>query len=95
VSALAELSITEPGYGMPLEVWVQAAHRGLRIVEVPVPLIYLEEERSFGGSLDDGQKRLNYYRCVLDRALSAVAAPKDADATLVEPDPVCHLPCTR
>ena len=76
VAALAELTITEPGYGMPLELWVQAVHHGLRIVEVPVPLIYLEEERSFGGSLDDGRKRLEYYHRVLDRALADVA---DAD----------------
>src|SRR5262245_2803580 len=68
VAALAELTITEPGYGMPLEFWVQAAHHGLRIIEVPVPLIYLEEERSFGGSLDDGRKRLEYYHEVLKRA---------------------------
>ena len=53
---------------MPLELWVQAAHHGLRIVELPVPLIYLDEERSFGGSLDDGRKRLEYYHQVLDRA---------------------------
>ena len=44
---------------------------GLRIVEVPVPLIYLEEKRSFGGSLDDGAKRLEYYHQVLDRAIAA------------------------
>ena len=56
VCALAKLTITDPGYAMPLELWVQAAHHRLRIVEVPVPLIYLEEERSFGGSLDDGRK---------------------------------------
>jgi dolichol-phosphate mannosyltransferase len=74
VPALAKLTITEPGYGMPLELWVQAAHLGLRIVELPVPLIYLEEERSFGGSLDDGRKRLEYYHRVLDRALAAVDA---------------------
>jgi hypothetical protein len=43
----------------------------LRIVEVSVPLIYLEEERSFGGSLDDGGKRLAYYHQVLDRAIAA------------------------
>ena len=29
------------GYAMPLEVWVQAAHAKLKIVELPVPLIYL------------------------------------------------------
>ena len=40
---------------------------GLRIVEVPVPLVYLDEKRSFGGSLDDAEKRLGVYRQVLDR----------------------------
>lgn len=72
VLALAKLTITEPGYGMPIEVWVQAVHHGLRIVELPVPLIYLEEERSFGGSLDDGRKRLEYYHRILDTAVAAV-----------------------
>ena len=71
VPALAQFRITEPGYGMPLELWVQAAHLGMRIVELPVPLIYLDEERSFGGSLDDGRKRLEYYHQVLDRAIAA------------------------
>jgi dolichol-phosphate mannosyltransferase len=74
VCALAELSVTETGYGMPLELWVQAAHRGLRIVEIPVPLIYLDEERSFGGSLDDGRQRLKYYHEVIDRAVAAIEA---------------------
>ena len=75
VASLAKLAITEPGYGMPLELWVQAAHHGLRIVEIPVPLIYLDEKRSFGGSLDDGRQRLEYYHQVIDRALAAVAGP--------------------
>ncbi len=68
-AALAKLAISEPGYGMPIELWVQAAYHQLKIVELPVPLIYLEEERSFGGSLDDGRKRLEYYHRVLDRAI--------------------------
>jgi len=55
-----------------LQLWVQAAAFGLRIVEFPVPLVYLEEERSFGGSLDDGQRRLAYYQTVLDREIAAV-----------------------
>ena len=42
---------------MPLEFWVEAAHARLAIVELPVPLIYLDEKRSFGGSLDDAQRR--------------------------------------
>lgn len=80
VCALAKLSITDPGYAMPLELWVQAAHLGLRIVEVPVPLIYLDEKRSFGGSLDDGGKRMEYYHQVLDRAIDATRSSAWADA---------------
>ena len=74
--ALAALTITETGYAMPLEVWAQAARAGLSIVELPVPLIYLEEERSFGGSLDDATTRLRYYHQVLDRALARAGAAK-------------------
>src|SRR5208282_2472034 len=68
VPILAKLSLTEPGYAMPLELWVQAAALGLKIVEIPVPLIYLDEARSFGGALDHGQTRLKVYEDVLDRA---------------------------
>jgi dolichol-phosphate mannosyltransferase len=71
--ALACLHVTETGYAMPLEVWVQAAAAGLKIVEVPVPLVYLDLARSFGGALDDAATRLAYYRGVLDRAEAAVA----------------------
>jgi dolichol-phosphate mannosyltransferase len=70
VSVLGKFDITENGYAMPLQVWVQAAALGMRIVEFPVPLIYLEEERSFGGALDDAQFRLAHYRDVLERELA-------------------------
>jgi dolichol-phosphate mannosyltransferase len=69
VQALRSFEITEDGYAMPLQVWVQAVARGLRIVEVPVPLIYLDESRAFGGALDDAQFRLEHYRRVLRAAL--------------------------
>ena len=74
--ALAELHITETGYAMPLEVWVQASRAGLKIVELAVPLIYLDESRSFGGSLDNSQTRLRYYYEVLDR----LAGPESSTA---------------
>ncbi|NUQ64575.1 MAG: glycosyltransferase family 2 protein [Pirellulales bacterium] len=74
VSALAQFDIRDPGYAMPLELWVQAARLGLRIVELPVPLIYLDESRSFGGSLDDAETRLAVYRDVLRRSLAASEA---------------------
>jgi len=69
--ALESLHVSEPGYGMPLEVWVQAAAAGLRIVELPVPLVYLDLTRSFGAALDDAGTRLSHYRSVLGRALQA------------------------
>lgn len=72
VCALAHLKLTETGYAMPLELWVQAAHANLRIVERAVPLIYLDEKRSFGGSLDDATTRLQYYHLVLERSIAAL-----------------------
>lgn len=71
VPALRKLDVTDLGYAMPLQVWVQAVRWGLRIVEFPVPLVYLEEERSFGGSLDDANRRMAYYQEVLDREMAA------------------------
>jgi dolichol-phosphate mannosyltransferase len=65
---LARLRVTETGWGMPLEVWVQAAHLGLRIKEVGVPRLYLDPNRAFGGVLDDTEQRLAYYRQVIAQA---------------------------
>lgn len=78
VAALRTLTLAEDGYGMPLELWVKAAHRRLRIVELPVPLVYLDDSRSFGGALDDAATRLRYYYEVLDRALGEVAGSPPA-----------------
>ncbi len=71
ISALSRLDLTEDGYSMPLEVWVQAASLGLQVVEVAIPRIYLQEKRSFGGALDDGATRLEYYHLTLDRSIAA------------------------
>lgn len=79
--ALERLHVTETGYAMPLEVWVQAAAAGLEIVELPVPLLYLDLARSFGGALDDAATRLAYYRGVLERAEAAVAAAAPGPTT--------------
>jgi len=67
--ALRKIHLTETGYAMPIEFWVQAARLGLRIVETAVPLIYLDESRSFGGAMDKAQTRLAVYRQVLERCL--------------------------
>jgi len=68
-SAIEKFSITDDGYAMPLQVWVQAVEHGLSIVEVPVPLIYLDESRAFGGALDNAEYRLNPYRGGFQAAL--------------------------
>jgi glycosyltransferase involved in cell wall biosynthesis len=68
VDALKKLRITEKGWGMPLQLWVQAARLGLRIKEIGVPRIYLDPHRAFGGMLNDANERLAYYRRVIDSA---------------------------
>ncbi len=67
--ALARLHITETGWGMPLQLWVQATCAGLRIKEIGVPRVYLDPNRAFGGVLNDADQRLAYYRSVIDNAL--------------------------
>ncbi|MEQ8847434.1 glycosyltransferase family 2 protein [Botrimarina sp.] len=81
VRSLGPLRLAEDGYAMPLELWVQASHHGLNVIETPVPLIYLDEKRSFGGELDDARRRLRHYREVIDRAMAriAVAPPLRSD----------------
>jgi glycosyltransferase involved in cell wall biosynthesis len=74
VPALAKIELSETGYAMPLELWVRAVQLGLQIVELPVPLIYLDEKRSFGGALDNADTRLAVYWDVLDRAQASPGA---------------------
>lgn len=81
IEALQKLELTETGYAMPLEVWVQAAFHGLRVVEMAVPLIYLEEQRSFGGALDDARKRLMHYREIIHRSIQRIRRSGATPAT--------------
>ncbi|HKI36581.1 MAG TPA: glycosyltransferase family 2 protein [Gemmataceae bacterium] len=73
--ALARLRITETGWGMPLQLWAQAALMGLRIKEVGVPRLYLDPKRAFGGVLNDAEERLAYYRRILAAAEADFACP--------------------
>ena len=67
-SALEKLRITERGWGMPLQLWVQAARQGLRVKEIGVPRLYLDPNRAFGGVMNDPEQRLAYYRGILAAA---------------------------
>lgn len=64
--ALALFDLTEPSYGMPLQVWVQAAYHRLTVRELPVARIYKNPERKFWGGLDDMPARRTYYLGVLE-----------------------------
>jgi glycosyltransferase involved in cell wall biosynthesis len=66
--ALEKLRITEKGWGMPLQLWVQAARQHLHVKEIGVPRLYLDPNRAFGGMLNDPDQRLAYYRSVLTAA---------------------------
>jgi dolichol-phosphate mannosyltransferase len=75
VAALADLHLTENGWGMPLQLWVQAARLGWRVREIGVPRVYLDPSRAFGGVLNDPSTRLAHYRSVIaaaDRDFAAV-----------------------
>ncbi|MBI5815231.1 MAG: glycosyltransferase family 2 protein [Nitrospinae bacterium] len=69
VSAIARLSLDEPGYAQPLQFWIQAKHSGLSVQEIPTPRIYKNLSRTFGGGIDDPEKRLGYYMEVVEREL--------------------------
>jgi len=75
--ALKRLRLTEEGYAMPLQLWVQAALLGLTVHEVPVKLIYKDVNRSFGGSLDQTAIRMRYYLDVIERECAAMKRFQD------------------
>lgn len=90
VDALRSLNVTEFGYAMPLQLWVQAAMRRMNIIEIPVPLIYLDLSRSFGGQLDQAEVRLKYYNEVIERSVNEMQA---LGFSLPEPKPASCQEC--
>lgn len=85
VDGLRRLDITEPGYAMPLQLWVQAVRAGLRVVELPIRLIYKDPMRRFGGGLDDPEYRYRHYLDVFHRAMAAGAVARAGAASVCEP----------
>lgn len=70
VAGLARMHLDERSYGLPLQVWLQAARLGLTVTEIPVPRIYKNPSRRFWGGLDDPETRMTYYLSVIDREVS-------------------------
>lgn len=69
VDAIKKMHLTEHGYGMPLQLWLQAWKLRLHIREVPVKLIYGDTNRQFAGRLNDPATRLAYYKEVIEKEL--------------------------
>ena len=67
VSALKKLKLTEKGYGLPLQLWIQAAFTKLKIIEIPVLLIYHDPKRNFAGLLEVPKFRMQYYMNVIEK----------------------------
>lgn len=65
VNSLEWLTLTETGYAFPMQLWVQAARARFKMRELPVPIIYNDPSRHFGGRLDDPDSRLRHYHDVL------------------------------
>jgi glycosyltransferase involved in cell wall biosynthesis len=63
------LALSEPGYGINFQIWARASRLGLKVAEVPVPVIYPEVARPIGGGLDDPEVRFTYYERVVLREL--------------------------
>lgn len=66
VQSLERLQLTEQGYAFPLQFWVQCVVFGLKIIEVPVPRVYLDAKKTFPGELKDATVRRKRYLEVLE-----------------------------
>lgn len=67
VQKLKGMHLTEYGYGMPLQLWMQAWKLGLQVKEIPVKLIYKDPAKKFKGILNNPETRLHYYKNIIER----------------------------
>ena len=72
VEKLRKIHLTEHGYGMPLQFWVQAWKAGLRVKEIPVKLIYKDLTKRFKGNLENPDRRLLYYKNIITSEMRRV-----------------------
>ncbi len=70
-NALKKTNLTTPGYGMPLQVWIQAWKMEFRIKEIPVKLIYNDFTKEFGNGLSNPDVRLDYYLSIIENEVKA------------------------
>ncbi len=70
VPACQKLELDRDGYDIPMQFWVEVAEAKLRVTEIPVRLLYPDENRTFGGELDDHSVRLAHYRRAVTEQLA-------------------------
>lgn len=71
-AVLKKINLTEHGYGMPLQLWIQAANAGLTVKEIPVPSIYKSKDRDFKGNFKSKEARLEYYLEVIEKEVTGL-----------------------
>jgi hypothetical protein len=69
VSSLKKLFLTEPGYGMPVQFWIQAYKNRFKIKEIPIKPIYLDYSRNFKYQFKNPKERYKYYLGIIKREL--------------------------
>jgi len=69
IISLKKLNLTEKGYGLPLQLFIQAHKNNLKVEELPIELIYTDEKRTFGPVLDNAGIRMQYYMKIIDKEL--------------------------
>lgn len=65
-SFLENINFKEKGYAFPLEVWYYIYKKKARLKEIPCELFY-PEKRDFPKDIMDKEKRILYYKSVLER----------------------------
>lgn len=80
VKSIIGLKLTEKGYGLPLQLWIRASKAALKIREIPVPLVYHDPKRNFGGALELPRVRYDYYMKIIRRELGDDAYKNAAKA---------------
>ena len=78
VSAMRQLHLSESGYAFPMQLWPQVFRAEFRVTEIPVRLIYNDPTRTFGGVLDDAQRRLQHYLDVFNQELTSPRLAENA-----------------
>ena len=98
VAAMHDLALDEDGYAFPLQLWPRVYGAKLRVKELPVKRIYNDTTRTFGGNLDDAERRFRHYLSVLKRELVRIGHPGVTGldaltiATPAEPAACCGTP---